>query len=371
MKVGIMSMQRIINYGSFLQAYGLKRILEELDCEVQFVDYHTGQTLMPTNDGTGICRKIKKALEVFKCRAPLREKIRFIQFKKEFADKYYQYLDISSHMNYNTPVDVLVIGSDEVFNCVQDNTNVGYSPELFGVGNRAGRVISYAASFGNTTIKKLETYGVDNEVAGWLRAFDALSVRDNNTGEIVRTLTGIEPEYHLDPVLIYDFFTKEKISDMVDEKNYMVLYGYTGRFSVDECKTIRSFAKERKLKILCIGGVQHCCDRFVDCSPFEVIAYFKNAAAVITDTFHGSILSIITHRKFAVFVRDAGYGNAQKLLDLMKRLKLESQIVSDISCLSDVLKKTPVYVAVDSIIAKERDQSYSYLKCQINLYNKR
>lgn len=38
-KVGIMSMQRIINYGSFLQAYGLKKVIEGLGYEVEFVDY--------------------------------------------------------------------------------------------------------------------------------------------------------------------------------------------------------------------------------------------------------------------------------------------------------------------------------------------
>ena len=35
-------------------------------------------------------------------------------------------------MNYNPTVDCLVIGSDEVFNCIQKNSNVGYSLELFG-----------------------------------------------------------------------------------------------------------------------------------------------------------------------------------------------------------------------------------------------
>lgn len=34
-KVGIMSMQRIANYGSFLQAYALKRLIEELGYRVQ------------------------------------------------------------------------------------------------------------------------------------------------------------------------------------------------------------------------------------------------------------------------------------------------------------------------------------------------
>lgn len=47
-KVGILSMQRIFNYGSFLQAMGLKSIIEELGGEVQFVDYHPGECLIPS-----------------------------------------------------------------------------------------------------------------------------------------------------------------------------------------------------------------------------------------------------------------------------------------------------------------------------------
>lgn len=39
MKIGILSMQRIVNYGSFLQAYGLKKTVEKLGHEVEFVDY--------------------------------------------------------------------------------------------------------------------------------------------------------------------------------------------------------------------------------------------------------------------------------------------------------------------------------------------
>ena len=158
--VGILSMQRIANYGSFLQAYGLKKILEELGCKVQFVDYHPGKTLMPVNEGSGFSRKIKKAVEAFGYKAPLREKIRFIRYKKNYASNYYPYLGISEKMNYAPKVDLLVIGSDEVFNCVQNNTNVGFSPELFGKNNNAERLISYAASFGNTTIEKLEKYKV-------------------------------------------------------------------------------------------------------------------------------------------------------------------------------------------------------------------
>ncbi len=359
-------MQRIQNYGSFLQAYGLKHILEELGCEVQFVDYHPGNTLIPADGGTGFMRKVSKVMDVFKYSAPLKEKIKYIKYKKNYAANYYPYLGISEEMNYSPRVNTLVIGSDEVFNCVQNNTNVGFSPELFGCDNNAQKLISYAASFGNSTIEKLKEYQVDEKISGWLKEFDSISVRDRNSGKIVEALTGSEPSYNLDPVLMYDFLGKCKdIPDTVNDNKYMLLYGYSGRFSKEECKEIRRFAKSKGIKIYCIGGVQDCCDKFIDVNPFEVIAYFKNADYVVTDTFHGSIMSIITHRKFAAVVRDTGYGNSQKLTDLLDRLGLDDRILSSMTDISNLLEREIEYSSVDKIISSERKKTYIFLKNEV------
>lgn len=371
-KVGILSMQRILNYGSFLQAYGLKSILEELGCEVEFVDYHPGECLISIKRGRGVTRKISKVIEAFKYKAPLKEKVRFIKYKKNYASKYYPYLKINDKMNYTPELDMLVIGSDEVFNCVQNNANVGFAPELFGEGNNAKRLISYAASFGNTTLNKLKQYNVDERVASLLENFDSISVRDANSESIVKALTGKKPKYNLDPVLAYDFIGKcKQIPLNVPESKYIILYGYSGRFTKEECKVIRAYAKNRGFKIFCIGGVQECCDKFIDCSPFEVIAYFQNAAAVITDTFHGTIISVITHRKFVSIVRSSGYGNAEKMTNLLERLNLSKRIVHNMDKISDMLDENIDYGNTDSIILKERKNSYEYLreeleKCILN-----
>lgn len=361
-KAGILSMQRIYNYGSFLQAYGLKKMLEELGCEVEFVDYHPGKCLVDSKQKNGLMRKLSKSVEVLTIQAPLKEKLNFIKYKKNFGVKYHSYLEIDSQYNYNPELDILVIGSDEVFNCVQDNPNVGYTAELFGVGNQAGTVISYAASFGNTTMERLKQYGVEKEVAEWLKSFNTISVRDNNSYDIVKELTGKDPELHLDPVLMYDYMKKcPAVSKQADDSDYLILYGYTGRFSKEECRKIREYAIEKKLKILCIGGIQHCCDKFVDCSPFEVFSYFKNAYAVITDTFHGTIISIITQQRFATFVRSSGYGNAEKVSDLLKRLNLEEQIVFNVEELGKIVEKKIDYLSVNHIIENERKRAYQYL----------
>ena len=361
--VGILSMQRIQNYGSFLQAYGLKHILEELGCNVQFVDYHPGKTLVPSDGGSGLSRKISKVSEVLKYSAPIKEKIRFIKYKKNYAANYYPYLGISGEMNYSPEVDVLIIGSDEVFNCVQNNSNVGFTPELFGQDRKSKKLISYAASFGNTTIKKLEDYRVKDEITRWLKAFDSISVRDRNSGEIVNALTGATPEYNLDPVLMYDFIGKcKEIPEQIPENKYLILYGYSGRFSKTECKAIKDFADSKGLKIFCIGGVQNCCDRFIDVNPFKVIAYFKNADYVVTDTFHGTIMSIITHRQFCSVVRNIGYGNSEKMVDLLDRLNLKDRILSSIDGLPALIEKTISYDTTDSIISTERIHTYDYLR---------
>ena len=366
-KVGILSMQRIANYGSFLQAYGLKHILEDLGCDVQFVDYHPGETLIPADGGTGLRRKISKVLEAFNYNAPLKEKIKFIKYKKNYAKNYYPYLGIDGEMNYSPELDVLVIGSDEVFNCVQNNTNVGFAPELFGANNNAKKVITYAASFGNTTVEKLKKYGVDKEVASYLSGIDSISVRDANSGNVVKELTGKETVYNLDPVLAYDFIGKcTDIPTDVPEKDYMILYGYAGRFSEEECKKIRSFANKKGLKIFCIGGVQDACDKFIDCNPFQVIAYFQHADCVVTDTFHGTILSVITHRQFASVVRSAGYGNAEKMTDLLGRLSLSNRIVDDLDKVGDKVDEFIDYKKVDEVIRLERNRSYKFLEEELH-----
>ena len=67
-KVGIMSMQRIANYGSFLQAYALKKqLIEEQGAQVEFVDYHVGIPVVKDSEDASnkLIRKIKKGVEIF------------------------------------------------------------------------------------------------------------------------------------------------------------------------------------------------------------------------------------------------------------------------------------------------------------------
>lgn len=362
-RIGIMSMQRIYNYGSFLQAYSLKSIIKDLGYDVRFVDYHPGKTVISSDNK--LKRKIIKAFETIRLKSPLSEKIKFIKYKKNYSNNYFPLLGIDERENYKTSdLDTLVIGSDEVFNCVQSNPNVGFSPDLFGANAHSKRLISYAASFGDTTLNKLNSFGLSKKILEWLKEFNAISVRDNNSASIVRNLTKIEPNVNLDPVLIY--FNKEKLirylKAVKTEGKYLILYGYNGRFTISECKSIRKFADNHHLKILCIGGIQHCCDEFIDCTPFEVLSYFNNAEFIVTDTFHGTIMSIINNKNFATLVRNSGYGNSQKLNDLLDRLCLSGQKLNSIKDLDICLERKVDYEAVNQKLEKERKNTVDYLK---------
>ena len=80
-------------------------------------------------------------------------------------------------LNYDCEVDTLVIGSDEVFNCLQPYP-VGYSKQLFGDGYAHSKIVSYAASFGSTRYEDLVDTGIAHEIKTMLSRFAAISVRD-------------------------------------------------------------------------------------------------------------------------------------------------------------------------------------------------
>lgn len=369
-KVGIMSMQRIYNYGSFLQAYALKQLIEEIDdeIEVSFIDYRPGEPLvkMENKESTGMQRKFEKLKEYSQVSCSLKNRIKFFNHKRTYGKRFYPLLGISEEFNHGVPLDVLVIGSDEVFNCVQANTNVGYSRDLFGNGAKAKKVISYAGSFGNTTIEKIQNFQIENKIKQDFKGFHAVSVRDQNSYNIVKKMGVEKPVINVDPVLAYDYMSLEKRipAERMYEKKYMIVYGYSGRLSKEESDVLRKYATDNELKILCFGGVQDCCDEFIDCTPFELLAYFRDASVIVTDTFHGTIFSIINNRPFGTLIRKSSgvkYGNEEKLSYLLEKFGLlEKQIKAPIE-IEKVLSSDVNWNTVNYTLIQERKKSEEYL----------
>lgn len=358
MRVGIMSMQRVRNYGSFLQAYGLKSILESLGHSVEFVDYKLDSPVENISN-YGPSLNIKTVMRYIEHRSTAKKRAMYNKASQfdSFYDTFLPLLEVDENMHYNTKVDALVIGSDEVFNCFQNTQDKVDSFELFGANNNAEKCISYAASFGSTTLEKINKSPDKNKIQELLYGFDALSVRDENSYDILKALVNDKGiSMNLDPVLMYDFEEEVEVKEV--EKPYIVVYSYRGRISDKEGKAIRKFAKQKGMKLVCVGGIQGFCDEYLLASPFEVLGLFKNANYVITDTFHGTIMSLKYGRKFATIVRD---NNNQKLTDLLIKFGLEDRRVNDLNNLSDIIEQTYDFSNVKAVIDRESKKTRDYL----------
>ncbi len=351
MKIGIMSMQRIRNYGSFMQAYCLKRILEQNGNEVKFVDFHIEEPISNELNVDAISEL--PAFELIK------KKINSAKFALLYNYIWLpKYLRVKKEKCYNPKIDKLIIGSDEVFNCTQSSKTIGYSKELFGYGRK--NVLTYAASFGYTTKERLEKYKIDHEISEMLKRITKISVRDKNSYNIVNALTKIKPEINLDPVLVSDL-SKTNLPK-VKNKDYIIVYSYCGRITDKESDFIKAFANKHNKKIISLGYYNQYADKNIVTDPFKMLAYFKNADYVITDTFHGSIFSIIYEKKFVTLVRKT---NQEKLDDLLERLKLNDRKIYNLNDLEVKFNEYIDYNKVNEILNCEKEHTLDYLKSNL------
>ena len=87
---------------------------------------------------------------------------------------------------------------------------------------------------------------------------------------------------------------------------------------------------------------------------------------MLTDTFHGTILSVIAERPFATVVRTEGYGNAEKLTDLLRRLGLADRAASSPADFARLLDAPPDWGPVRTLISEGRTAAREYLKKEVS-----
>lgn len=358
MRVGILSKHRVVNYGSFLQAYGLKKMIRSLGHRVRFIDLKPA----PGNQVNYLYDEPqwKRIARRIVCRPGLNDYNHFYEARQElFIDWLFRRLGLTRQPDYRSNYDRVVIGSDEMFNCTEDGTYWGESMQMFGDEIESERIISYAASFGYTTMERLEEKDLCQRVAGLLKDnFAAISVRDKNSADIVRRLTGIEPVLSLDPVLIYDY--SSKMPKRVKYKDYIAVYGYDRRMQEQEyIDQLKTFAQRNGKKLIGIGLWQDWCDENVLADPFRVLALIRDADYVFCETFHGAVFSLKFNKNFACFVRQS---NHNKLYGLLKQFGMTGRLLSPDRSVEQVFSDVPDYSAVNEKIAQERSATRAYLE---------
>ncbi len=357
MKIGILSMQKILNYGSFLQAYSLKKQMELLGNDVYFIDIKKGKELNFSNEEN----PSESRFEFIKSRIFNKyvfKKIKHFFFFKKMSDihikDYTDYLEVDKSIGNDEKYDLAIIGSDEVFNCCVPSA-WGFSKQLFGDIKNANHVVTYAASCGSTTYENAVEFGIENELRDAMANLEHISVRDENTYKFVKSITGKEPILHLDPVFLSDF---PEVEVKLPKKPYMLVYAYANRIcDKNEINKIKKYAKKNNLEIICVGMFQEWCKNCIAANGFELLQYVKNASCVVTDTFHGTVFSIKYNKRFGVIVRDSNYNKLYGLLDafnLTERL-LDKEFDS-------VLDKEVDFSYANERIEKYKDLASQYFK---------
>lgn len=365
-RIGILTIHRIYNHGSFLQAFAVKTLVEKLLSDgtvCEFMDWPPKNSEikfnyeLPTNSlikPFGLKYWIHKKLghEVY-CRDVELAWV-YNQLGIKYIRQCQQYLGVKPEPNYNTSYDAIIVGSDESFNCTQNDAKWD---GLF-CFNLKSHIVSYAASFGYSTIDRLNQYNMIETIKNGLLSYKAISVRDKNSQDIVKALTETLPEINLDPVLIFDY--SKYIPTIKRNENFILVYNYLNRINDPGfIKEIKKLARREHLEIISVFEYCPWADKNIALTSFEVLAYYEKAKYVITDTFHGVVMSIKFNKRFATFVRDSNYN---KLHFLLEQFGLENQIISCDQNIKDILMRQIDWEAINGQISIERNRTINYFK---------
>ncbi len=353
-------MQRVVNFGSVLQAYSLREIIRELaDCQVSFMDIDEDSCLpvcrtvtenadyeAPAAYPPGILQKGKRWW-ITRLSACNKRKIR--QFMKQELR-----LD---EKNGGEGWDRVVVGSDEVFNHAR-----GVCLQLHGKIPQTQYAFTYAAACGSAKAEDIAPGNMER-VRQAMANFNGMSVRDAATEQYASRLYSGPVYHHLDPVLVGNLDMRRH--KKVPIKKYLLVYAYGQRIrTAEEIRAIQAFARKKHLKTVAIGGSQFWCDRYIPVAPMEMLDYFYHADYVVTDTFHGAVFSVINQKQFAVIMRQS---NRNKLTGLLQDLQLEDRTLSAVDQLEAVLTRPVDYTAVEKIRSREKEKTRAYLKEQLGV----
>lgn len=375
MKIGILTILNVNNYGAELQCCALYRKLTSMGYDAEVINYLFG--INPKHDFRGERRTVpisfKQNVKVrllpivqnlfclfhHKNKA-LRNK-RFDEFHANYSHlTKTTFPSVSSLYEADFNYDVICIGSDQVWNYEK-----GYSLEPFFAcfDKKNTKKISYASSIGLSKLSDEAEDVFKKELAN----FSHLSVREQQASELLEKLLNRKVDVVLDPTLILD--SKEWLEvakfDMCPKEKYVLVYIVTIKPCDYVLEVARHIAKQRNLKI-----VRICRDAYPEHSgsdvqeiltagPSDFVGLFANAEFVVTNSFHGTVFSINFSKSFYSVIKSQHSTNS-RLTSILKKLHLENRILpvgSQLPKISDI-----DYTIPKEKLSEERKHSLEYIK---------
>lgn len=352
MKIGILTHYDVNNQGAQLQLYALYMQLKSLGYEPIVLTYRKNYDFDPQKEKRNqiTLSSVPYILKNFLFEKGLGltlHNVRKYLINKKFRENKFCYGSYCL-----TGVDAAIVGADEVF-----SLELGANMMMYGHGVNTDYMVAYAPSIGQTDIDRIDRFHCHRLIASGLSGFHSLSARDNHTRDVVETLTGRSVEIVCDPVLLYEFPLNEyKLPKGTPSKDYMIVYSYDARMvAPEEIKAISSYAKAHKLITVSVGTYHGWCDVNIACNALEWLKCIQGAKAIVTDTFHGTIAAAITECPMVLTYSQSV--NANKMLDLIRRLHLEDRCVKSLS-----------NVELERVFSQP--MNFEILRCEIEAFRK-
>ncbi len=388
-KVGIVSCYFKSNYGSMLQAYATKKVLDNngipnetinIDNNIDFKKgkkkYYLSQIInikfILSKFGMiklKIDKKIRKDLgkNIF-----IREK-KYNEFKREFnlskSVNSYEELHEMAEEKYSD----VIVGSDQLWlpvNVVADYYTLNWVPEKI-------NKISYATSYGVANIPKKyrEKYSY------FLNRINHLSVREESGIKLTKDIANVDVKLVCDPTILLtkDEWEEIAIKSRIIKNKYILCY-FLGK-NVEHRKFAEKLKKVTGYEIVSLNHADEYVkysDKFADIVPYDVgpkewLNLIKNAEFVCTDSFHGSVFSLIFNKKFFVFRRyksSSVVSTNSRIDSLLNSLDIDKKIIlTGLEDVEKVLKYDVNYNLVNKKIDEFRSDSKKWLLNSITWQN--
>ena len=351
MKVGIVTFQETNNYGAVLQNYALQQAIIKKGHNVETIDYQSEYIGKPyrlshlKNKGLfsylfGVMGYLIYVPRTKKCNR-FKEKIYYSKrVKNKELDK------------LNEEFDCFITGSDQVWNHKLTGMDGTYMLDFVLDKSKCN---SFAASVG---LNELEL-DKQKEYKRLLENYKNISVREKSAQYLLEPIVGRTIENIADPCLLLSKEEWSQAAKSMSHKDSYVLVYQLG-VSADVVKLAQKLAKENHLKVVYlpfpVGKLGKGKWDFT-AGNAEMLGYIRDAAYVVTDSFHGTLLSIIFNKQFFTKCAGTHAGVGSRILDLLDELGLSERLLTETLDTCETIE----YERVNEILEDKRKKSIHYL----------
>lgn len=307
-KVGIITFHASHNYGSMLQAYALQQTVlgMGLDCEIiNFRNKIQAEHFKPPFMRGTILGKIKRFFLFLPYCYSLFEKFKLFE---EFLSSYYKLSDkvfssLSELRDANLPYDVIISGSDQIWNTYCFDFDWAY---FLPFAKSAYRV-AYAPSLGPTPFHSIRTE-MEHQIVSLLETYDVISVRDSLAQKEIKRLIGIECPIMIDPTLLLSVQNWHEMAADTPIVKGKYVFLYTPWYEKPVFDAAMKISKELDAPVIVSQLydtwkhnnwiVDKTFKTYISTGPKEFLNLCKFATCVVGASFHVVVFSILFNTPF-------------------------------------------------------------------------